>query len=68
MVKLEIITLDQLLLIFNMKKEEILLPLIHQWNIDGKSEYEILNTLQEMTMACAAYKDKSLKEEKLPQP
>ncbi|KAK9743362.1 hypothetical protein RND81_03G234300 [Saponaria officinalis] len=29
---------------------------IHEWNIDGKSEYEILNTLQEMGMATAAYK------------
>ncbi|KAK9739977.1 hypothetical protein RND81_03G001600 [Saponaria officinalis] len=29
---------------------------IHEWNIDGKSEYEILNTLQEMGMARAAYK------------
>ncbi|KAK9734444.1 hypothetical protein RND81_04G140200 [Saponaria officinalis] len=29
---------------------------IHEWNIDGKSEYEILNTLQEMGMATTAYK------------
>ncbi|KAK9697127.1 hypothetical protein RND81_08G016600 [Saponaria officinalis] len=29
---------------------------IHEWNIDGKYEYEILNTLQEMGMATAAYK------------
>ncbi|KAK9707332.1 hypothetical protein RND81_07G189800 [Saponaria officinalis] len=29
---------------------------IHEWNIDGKSEYEILNTLKEMGMAKAAYK------------
>ncbi|KAK9734934.1 hypothetical protein RND81_04G172400 [Saponaria officinalis] len=29
---------------------------IHEWNIDGKSKYEILNTLQEMGMATAAYK------------
>ncbi|KAK9739978.1 hypothetical protein RND81_03G001700 [Saponaria officinalis] len=29
---------------------------IHEWNIDGKSEYEIMNTLQEMGMARAAYK------------
>ncbi|KAK9747931.1 hypothetical protein RND81_02G024400 [Saponaria officinalis] len=28
---------------------------IHEWNIDGKSEYEILNTLQEMGMAKSAY-------------
>ena len=25
---------------------------VYTWNIDGKSEHEILNTLQEMTMAC----------------
>jgi len=29
---------------------------VYTWNIDGKSEHEILNTLQEMTMACIAYK------------
>jgi len=29
---------------------------VHQWNIDGKSEYEILSNLQEMTMALSAYK------------
>jgi len=34
---------------------------VHQWNIDGKSEHEILNTLQEMIMACATYKAKKFK-------
>jgi len=29
---------------------------VHTWNFDGKSEHEILNTLQEMTMAMTAYK------------
>ena len=29
-----------------------------QWNIDGKSEHEILGTLQEMTMAVSADKAK----------
>ena len=33
---------------------------IYTWNIDGKSEHEILNTLQEMTMACVAYKVRRL--------
>jgi len=30
------------------------------WNINGKSEHEILNTLQEMTMAMTAYKTRGL--------
>jgi len=29
---------------------------VHQWNIDGKAEHEILSTSQEMTMALSAYK------------
>jgi len=29
---------------------------VYTWNIDGKSKHEILNTLQEMTMVCIAYK------------
>lgn len=29
---------------------------LYEWNIDGKAEYEILNTLQEMGMARLAYK------------
>ena len=33
---------------------------IYTWNIDGKSEHEILNTLQEMTMAMTAYKTRGL--------
>jgi len=33
---------------------------VHQWNIDGKSEHEILSTLQEMTMALSAYKARKL--------
>ena len=33
---------------------------VHQWNIDGKSEHEILSTLQEMTMALSAYKAQKL--------
>ena len=33
---------------------------IHTWNIDGKSEHEILSTLQEMTMVVSAYKSKRL--------
>ncbi|KAK9668727.1 hypothetical protein RND81_13G081900 [Saponaria officinalis] len=36
---------------------------IHEWNIDGKSEYEILNTLQEMGMATAAYKIQESREQ-----
>ncbi|XP_074308803.1 uncharacterized protein LOC141643517 isoform X1 [Silene latifolia] len=36
---------------------------IHEWNIDGKSEYEILNTLQEMGMAMAAYKTRESNEQ-----
>ena len=33
---------------------------IYTWNLDGKSEHEILNTLQEMTMAMTTYKTKGL--------
>jgi len=33
---------------------------IYTWDLDGKSEHEILNTLQEMTMAMTAYKTKGL--------
>ncbi|KAH6823414.1 hypothetical protein C2S53_000152, partial [Perilla frutescens var. hirtella] len=29
---------------------------IYEWNIDGLTEYNILNTLQQMTMAANAYK------------
>jgi len=29
---------------------------LYEWNIDGMSEYNILNTLQQMTMAATAYK------------
>jgi hypothetical protein len=29
---------------------------LYEWNIDGMSEYNILNTLQQMTMAANAYK------------
>ena len=36
---------------------------IYEWNIDGKSEYEILNTLQEMGMAKMAYKVKNITEQ-----
>jgi len=28
---------------------------VYTWNIDGKAEHEILNTLQEITMAMTAY-------------
>lgn len=38
---------------------------IYEWNIVGKSEYEILNTLQEMGMAKIAYKE-IVKNKKLP--
>ncbi|WZZ62086.1 hypothetical protein YC2023_062193 [Brassica napus] len=31
---------------------------IYEWNIDGRSEYEIMNLLQEMGMAAMAYKAK----------
>ena len=31
---------------------------IYEWNIDGKSEYKIMNLLQEMGMAAMAYKAK----------
>jgi len=34
--------------------------LVYTWNLDGKLEHEILNTLQEMTMAMVAYKTKGL--------
>ena len=37
--------------------------MIHEWNIDGKSDYEILNTLQNMGMAIVAYKAKPLDEQ-----
>ena len=33
---------------------------IYTWNVDGKSEHEIMSTLQEMTMAMTAYKTRSL--------
>jgi len=33
---------------------------MYAWNIDGKSKHEILNTLQEMTMAMTAYKTRGL--------
>jgi len=33
---------------------------VYTWNLDGKSEHEILNTLQEMTMAITAYKARRL--------
>jgi len=33
---------------------------VYTWNIDGKSEHEIPNTLQEMTMAITAYKARNL--------
>jgi len=33
---------------------------VYTWNLDGKSEHEILNTLQEMTMTMAAYKTRGL--------
>ena len=33
---------------------------VYQWNTDGKSEHEILTTLQEMTMALSAYKAKKI--------
>ena len=33
---------------------------VYEWNIDGKSEYEILNTLQEIGMAVTAYKTKQV--------
>jgi len=33
---------------------------VYTWNIDGKSEHEILNTLQQMTMAITAYKARNL--------
>ncbi|KAI5664770.1 hypothetical protein M9H77_24093 [Catharanthus roseus] len=36
---------------------------ITNWNIDGKSEYEILNTLQEMGMAKIAYKVHNIPEQ-----
>ncbi len=29
---------------------------IYEWNIDGQSEFNILNILQQMTMASNAYK------------
>jgi len=29
---------------------------VYNWNIDGKSEYEILNTLQEMGNFCEAFR------------
>ena len=31
---------------------------IYEWNLDGLSEYQILNFLQEMTMAAGAYRIK----------
>jgi len=33
---------------------------VYTWNIYDKSEHEILNTLQEMTMVCIAYKARRL--------
>jgi len=33
---------------------------IYTWNIDGKSEHEIFNTLQEMILAMTAYKIRGL--------
>jgi len=33
---------------------------VYTWNLDGKSEHENLNTLQEMTMAMTAYKTRGL--------
>jgi len=33
---------------------------VYTWNIDGKSKHEILNTLQEMTMAMTAYETRGL--------
>ena len=29
---------------------------VYEWNIDGMSEFQVLNTLQQMTMASSAYK------------
>ena len=34
---------------------------VYEWNIDGKSEHEILSTLHEMVMAATAYKAKDMK-------
>ena len=34
--------------------------LVYTWNLDGKSEHEILNAFQEMTMAMTAYKTRGL--------
>ena len=31
--------------------------LIYEWNIDGMSEYEIINLLDEMTLLTSAYKN-----------
>jgi len=33
---------------------------VYTWNLDGKSEHEILNTIQEMTMVMTAYKTRGL--------
>ncbi|GKC61713.1 reverse transcriptase domain-containing protein, partial [Tanacetum coccineum] len=38
---------------------------IYEWNIDGQTEYQILNLLQEMTMASNAYKTRNSNEEKI---
>lgn len=32
---------------------------IYEWNIDGMTQYQILNTLQEMTMVSSAYQTKN---------
>jgi len=33
---------------------------VYTWNLDGKLEHEILNTLQAMTMTMTAYKTRGL--------
>ncbi|GJZ61213.1 hypothetical protein Tco_0617350 [Tanacetum coccineum] len=38
---------------------------IYEWNLDGQTEYQILNILQEMTMASNAYKSNKNNESKI---
>ena len=55
--------LNLLPLIYNLKKRHTFfnssyLPdLIYEWNIDGMSEYEIINLLHEMTLLTNVYKN-----------
>ena len=54
--------LNLLLLIYNLEKDSFVNSsyspnLIYEWNIDGMSEYEIINLLHEMTLLTNVYKN-----------